>query len=55
MDWPEAIWEAWIALQHSHGTLDALNKCLDTVERERVKVNAKRARVYRLHVIRTLV
>ncbi|KZV73245.1 hypothetical protein PENSPDRAFT_627695 [Peniophora sp. CONT] len=44
MDWPEAIWEAWIALHHSHGTLDSLNKCLDTVEWERHKVNTKRAR-----------
>jgi hypothetical protein len=45
MDWPEAVWEAWISLQHSHGTLDSLNKCLDSIEWERQKVNAKRARV----------
>ncbi|KAI0036479.1 hypothetical protein K488DRAFT_41187 [Vararia minispora EC-137] len=44
MDWPEAIWETWITLQHSHGTLNSLNKCLDSVEWERQKVNAKRAR-----------
>ncbi|VDB84644.1 unnamed protein product [Peniophora sp. CBMAI 1063] len=44
MDWPEAIWEAWIALHQSHGTVDSLNRCLDTVDWERQKVNAKRAR-----------
>lgn len=45
MDWPEAIWEAWLALEHAYGTVQTLQSCLDSVERGRMLVGAKRARV----------
>ncbi|KAA1469781.1 hypothetical protein DENSPDRAFT_835444 [Dentipellis sp. KUC8613] len=44
MDWPEAIWEAWIAFEHAKGTVSQIEACLDIVERARSRVNAKRAK-----------
>lgn len=43
-DWPEAIFDAWIAFEHVHGSLENLEECLDKVARAQAGVNAKRAR-----------
>jgi squamous cell carcinoma antigen recognized by T-cells 3 len=45
LDWPEAIWEAWIAFEHLNGSVQDLEVCLDRVERARAGVNARRAKV----------
>ncbi|KAI0056538.1 hypothetical protein BV25DRAFT_1893853 [Artomyces pyxidatus] len=44
LDWPEAVWEAWIAFEHAHGTVETIQECLDTVQRVRGQVNARRAK-----------
>ncbi|KAI0045685.1 hypothetical protein FA95DRAFT_1560887 [Auriscalpium vulgare] len=44
LDWPEAVWEAWIAFEHTRGTVQTLNACLDAVERAQKYVNDKRAK-----------
>ncbi|KAG6813581.1 hypothetical protein H0H92_009625 [Tricholoma furcatifolium] len=33
IDWPEAIWEAWINFEYLYGTVDGLNEALDKIER----------------------
>ena len=33
LDWPEAVWEAWSAFEHVHGSLEELEDCLDRIER----------------------
>lgn len=43
-DWPEAIFDAWIAFEHVHGTVEDLEECMDKVNRAQAGVNAKRAR-----------
>lgn len=45
LDWPEAIWEAWIAFEQLHGSVEQLEDCMDRVERARGQVNARRAKV----------
>ena len=45
LDWPEAVWEAWISLEHLYGSVDDIDSCLEKVEKARVQVNFYRARV----------
>ena len=44
LDWPEAIWESWVAFEQLHGSVEQLEDCLDRVERARTQVNARRAK-----------
>ena len=44
LDWPEAVWEAWISFEQLHGTVDQIEEALDRVERAQAQVNNKRAR-----------
>ncbi|EIN12540.1 hypothetical protein PUNSTDRAFT_81810 [Punctularia strigosozonata HHB-11173 SS5] len=44
LDWPEAIWEAWLSMEHLHGSLEQLEACMDKVERAQSNVNFKRAK-----------
>ncbi|RDB17959.1 hypothetical protein Hypma_000943 [Hypsizygus marmoreus] len=44
LDWPEAIWEAWIAFEHLHGSVEELETCLDKIEKAQYQVNSRRAR-----------
>ncbi|EJF56678.1 RNA-binding protein Prp24 [Dichomitus squalens LYAD-421 SS1] len=44
LDWPEAVWEAWIAFEHLHGTVEQIEDALDRVERAQVQVNNRRAK-----------
>ncbi|KAF8073869.1 hypothetical protein FPV67DRAFT_1479613 [Lyophyllum atratum] len=44
IDWPEAIWEAWIAFEHLHGSVEELDTCLDKVEKAQYQVNSRRAK-----------
>ena len=45
LDWPEAIWEAWVSFEHQHGSVEELEACLDKVERAQYQVNMRRAKV----------
>lgn len=44
LDWPEAIWEAWISFEHLHGTVDQVDACLDKIEKAQYQVNIRRAK-----------
>lgn len=44
LDWPEAIWEAWITFEQLHGTVEQIEEALDRVERAQVQVNNRRAK-----------
>ena len=45
MDWPEAIWEAWVLFEHSHGSVEQLENCLDRIEKGRQLVQVMRYKV----------
>ncbi|TCD69018.1 Splicing factor [Steccherinum ochraceum] len=42
IDWPEAIWDAWLSFEQVYGTAVQMDECLDRIERARGQVNAKR-------------
>ncbi|KAG6878496.1 hypothetical protein C0993_005425 [Termitomyces sp. T159_Od127] len=44
LDWPEAIWEAWINFEQLHGSIDELDQCLDKVEQAQYQVNLRRVK-----------
>ncbi|KAE9406958.1 hypothetical protein BT96DRAFT_810155 [Gymnopus androsaceus JB14] len=44
IDWPEAIWEAWILFEHFHGSVKQVEGCLDKIEKARYQVSARRTR-----------
>ncbi|THH27765.1 hypothetical protein EUX98_g6425 [Antrodiella citrinella] len=44
IDWPEAIWDAWIAFEQVYGSPTQMDECLDRIERARNQVEAKRAK-----------
>ncbi|KAI1794811.1 RNA-binding protein Prp24 [Ganoderma leucocontextum] len=44
LDWPEAIWEAWISFEQLHGTVEQIEDVLDRVERAQMLVNNRRAK-----------
>jgi hypothetical protein len=44
VDWPEAIWEAWLLFENLHGSVQELETAIDKIEKFRGAVNAKRAR-----------
>lgn len=44
MDWPEAVFDAWIGFEHLHGTVEQIYECLDQVERVQNQVNTRRAK-----------
>jgi hypothetical protein len=48
LDWPEMLWETWLTFEHSHGTVEEIQDALDVVERARVQVEARRAKVLNL-------
>ncbi|KAJ7695961.1 hypothetical protein B0H17DRAFT_930002 [Mycena rosella] len=45
LDWPEAIWEAWLAFEHLHGSVEQIEACGDKIEKAQYIVNTKRAKV----------
>jgi len=42
------LWEAWLTFEHSHGTVEEIQDAIDVVERARVQVEARRAKVLNL-------
>ncbi|KAJ7075864.1 hypothetical protein B0H15DRAFT_916497 [Mycena belliarum] len=45
LDWPEAIWEAWLAFEHLHGSVQQIEACGDKIEKAQYVVNTRRAKV----------
>ena len=45
LDWPEAVWEAWISFEQLHGSVEQLEDALDRIERAQTQVNNRRAKV----------
>lgn len=50
LDWPEAIWDAWVSFEQLHGTVEELENALAHVERAQTQVNARRAKVSMIRV-----
>ncbi|KAI0755299.1 RNA-binding protein Prp24 [Daedaleopsis nitida] len=44
IDWPEAIWEAWIAFEHVYGSVEEIEDALDRIGRARTQVNIRRVK-----------
>ncbi|KAI0712607.1 RNA-binding protein Prp24 [Earliella scabrosa] len=44
LDWPEAVWEAWISFEQLHGSVEQLEDALDRIERAQTQVNNRRAK-----------
>ncbi|EGN98450.1 hypothetical protein SERLA73DRAFT_169409 [Serpula lacrymans var. lacrymans S7.3] len=44
IDWPEAIWEAWLAFEHLYGSVESIEACMDRVERAQYQVNMRRSK-----------
>ncbi|KAK7048174.1 ATP-dependent DNA helicase PIF1 [Favolaschia claudopus] len=44
LDWPEAIWEAWLAFEHLHGTVEQIEACGDKLEKAQFVVSTRRAK-----------
>lgn len=45
LDWPEAVWEAWVSFEQLYGSVDDLETCLDKVEQAQIQVSNQRMRV----------
>ncbi|KAH8825051.1 hypothetical protein DL96DRAFT_1737005 [Flagelloscypha sp. PMI_526] len=44
LDWPEAIYEAWLAFEHLYGSMEDLEACNDKIEKAQNILNVKRAK-----------
>ncbi|KAI6030527.1 hypothetical protein F5J12DRAFT_296247 [Pisolithus orientalis] len=44
LDYPEALWDAWINFEYAHGSLTSLEESLARIERARTQVEARRMR-----------
>ncbi|KAF9257513.1 hypothetical protein L218DRAFT_910382 [Marasmius fiardii PR-910] len=44
LDWPEAIWEAWLAFEHLHGNVEQIHACMDKIEKAQYQVNIRRVK-----------
>ncbi|KAG9315935.1 hypothetical protein JVU11DRAFT_3587 [Chiua virens] len=42
LDYPEAIWDAWLSFEHAHGSLTSLEDALVRIDRARTQVEARR-------------
>ncbi|KAG6332455.1 hypothetical protein ID866_6633, partial [Astraeus odoratus] len=42
LDYPEALWDAWINFEYAHGSLTSLEDALARIERARIQVEARR-------------
>lgn len=45
LDWPEAIWDAWLNFEQLYGSVEEIEDCLDRIERAQVQIAARRAKV----------
>lgn len=45
IDWPEAVWEAWVNFEQLHGSVEQLDDAMDRIERANFQLSARRAKV----------
>ncbi|KAF8195410.1 hypothetical protein BJ912DRAFT_956851 [Pholiota molesta] len=44
LDWPEALWEAWLTFEHVHGSVEEIETALDKIESAQYQTNMRRAK-----------
>ncbi|KAF9527604.1 hypothetical protein CPB83DRAFT_934295 [Crepidotus variabilis] len=44
LDWPEALWDAWISFEQLHGSVETIDEAMDKVEKAQQAVQTKRAK-----------
>ncbi|KIJ64460.1 hypothetical protein HYDPIDRAFT_111787 [Hydnomerulius pinastri MD-312] len=44
LDYPEALWDAWLNFEHAHGSLESIEDAMGRIERARGQVEARRMR-----------
>ncbi|KAF9220989.1 hypothetical protein BS17DRAFT_786300 [Gyrodon lividus] len=44
LDYPEALWDAWLGFEHAHGSLASLEDALVRIERARTQVETRRVK-----------
>ncbi|KAI0916773.1 hypothetical protein AcW1_007863 [Taiwanofungus camphoratus] len=44
LDWPEAIWDAWLNFEQLYGSVEDIEDCLDRIERAQQQISARRAK-----------
>ena len=49
LDWPEAIWEAWVSFEHAHGSAKDVESAMDKIEKAQYQTYSRRAKV-RLYI-----
>ena len=45
LDWPEAMWDAWLAFEQLHGSVDELEHAMDKVEFAQGQTSLRRQKV----------
>jgi hypothetical protein len=45
MDWPEAIFDAWLSFEHMHGSVEDIQDCIERIEKAQRAVYTKRMKV----------
>lgn len=45
LDYPEALWDAWINFEYAHGSLASLEDAMARIERARTQAEARRMKV----------
>lgn len=45
LDWPEAMWDAWLAFEQLHGSIEELEHAMDKVEFAQGQTNLRRQKV----------
>ncbi|KAJ7175442.1 hypothetical protein C8R46DRAFT_64994 [Mycena filopes] len=44
LDWPEAVWDAWLAFEHLHGSVQQIDAAGDKIEKAQAVVNTRRTK-----------
>ena len=50
LDWPEALWDAWISFEQVHGSVEELELAMDRIEFAQGQTNLRRQKVCPLHL-----
>ncbi|KDR82688.1 hypothetical protein GALMADRAFT_57506 [Galerina marginata CBS 339.88] len=44
LDWPEALWEAWLSFEHLHGSVEDIENASDKIESAQYQTNMRRSK-----------
>lgn len=44
LDWPEAVWDAWVSFEQLYGSPVQIDDALDRIRRAQIQVNSRRAK-----------